>query len=269
MLILRKLIAFIKRDFIIDTSYKMAFGQRIFASFLPILMIYFINKLMTTTAMSHMHNYGENYFAFAVLGICVLNYFNTALLTFKSSIRRTQMAGCLEAILSSQTDTTTVILLSSVYSFVISTIHLLIAFAIISIFGYDFIHSNWMTFIVVLLIGIVIFISLGIISAAFTIIYKKADPLGFVFGSLSFLLGGIFFPVSLFPEWLQVIVKFLPITFILEAVRMALLKGKPVNELWTELGFMISGALVLFPFSLMFFNRLVSRSKRTGTLIHY
>jgi ABC-2 type transport system permease protein len=264
-----KVIAFFKKDYRIETGYKMAFAIQLLSAFFPILSFFFISKIVDGNAIG-LKRYGSDYFSFALIGIAFTGYFTLAVGTFSSTMRRSQMAGCLEAILSSQTSTTEVVLMSSLYSFVSAAIHLLLTLSVAAIFlNFNLSHINVLSTAIVLVLSLVIFISLGIISAAGTIIFKQGEPFGWVFGGLSSLLGGALFPVSVMPVFLQYVSKIIPIAYSLEALRLAILKGYTLTMLLPQLVLLFTIGLMLFPLSLAFFRWAIVKGKKDGTLMHY
>jgi ABC-2 type transport system permease protein len=266
---LYKISAFIKKDFYIETSYKVGFVITITTAIIPVFSYYFIGKLMNG---QNIHNglYASNYFSFVLIGLSFSGYFTMAIQTFSTSIRRAQMAGCLEAILSSQTDTKTIVFLSSIYSFIHSGIFLVITFVISWLFlGFDFSHINILSTLLAILFSLIAFIGLGIITAAGTIIFKQGDPFTFVFGGISALLSGALFPISLLPAWLQPISYFVPITYSLDALRLSVLQGYTVSMISKQLTILAVISLILFPLSLFYFQWAVEKGKKNGTLMHY
>src|SRR5437764_1172493 len=71
--------------------------------------------------------------------------------------------------------------------------------------------------------SLVAFSSVGIMSASFTLIFRRGDPVLWLFGSASWLLGGVLFPTSQLPRVLRSIATLLPITHAANAMRAALL----------------------------------------------
>jgi ABC-2 type transport system permease protein len=265
-----KIIAFIKRDFLIQISYKMAFILTVIGTIFPILTYFFIGKLMSGHNPEGLEKYGSNYFSFSLIGIAFTTYFTMATQEFSVSMRRAQMAGCLEAILSSQTDSKSVVFMSAIFSFIFNGIMLLFIFVISSLFlGFDFSNINIPSAIVSLLISLMTFICLGIFSGAGTILFKQGEPFGFIFGTLSSLLGGAVFPISVLPVWLQSISYLFPITYSLEALRLSILKGYTIPMLSSQLIILSAMTLILFPISLEFFKWAVEKGKKEGTLIQY
>ena len=262
--------SFIKRDFIIESSYKLNFILTFMTSTFPVISFFFVSKLVKGGDSMGLEKYGGSYFSFVLIGIAFTRFFQLAVDTFSGSIKRAQMAGCLEAILSSQTDTQTIVLLSSLYSFFSAGIQLFFMFAIGAFFfGFDLSNINIFASFLVLLISLLTFMSLGILSAAGTVIFKQGEPIAWLFGAFSALLGGAMFPISVMPHWLQIISKVFPITYSLDALRLAVLKGYSVAMLSNQLITLVSMSIVLFPLSLKIFNWAVERGKRDGTLMQY
>ena len=58
--------------------------------------------------------------------------------------------------------------------------------------------------VVVFLVSELAFSSIGILSATFTLVFKRGDPILWLFGGLSWLLGrGVFYPVEVLPHFLR------------------------------------------------------------------
>jgi ABC-2 type transport system permease protein len=110
---------------------------------------------------------------------------------------------------------------------------------------------------------------LGILSACFILLFKKGNPFAWLLVSASGLLGGVFYPVSALPPWLQSVAQWLPITPCLEGVRRALLAGEGLRELWPQAAMLLLFAGVGLPLTLLLFRWSVARAKRTGTLAQY
>ena len=267
-IVLLKLWGFVKRDFLIESSYKVAFAFSLLSSVFPVFSFYFVAKLVEGNAS--LERYGGDYFQFVLVGVAFTQYFMTALRTFATTVRRAQTAGVLEAILSTQTSPQAVILFTSAYSFLVATIHIAIVFALGGLFlGVDYGGANLVSSLATIVLTIASFSALGILSATGIVILKKGDPVELVIGSVSSLLGGAFFPIALMPEWMQLVAKCLPITYALESMRLALFQGQSVAELWLPLTVLASMAAVLLPVSLLAFSWAVDRSRRDGSLIQY
>ena len=120
----------------------------------------------------------------------------------------------------------------------------------------------------VFVLSLLSFASLGVASAAFTLELKRGDPLLWLSGGLSWLLGGVFFPVEMLPDLLRQAALLLPITHALEALRALLLAGAGLADVATHVGVLAGFALVGLPLSMTLFGVAVRWGKRSGTLEH-
>ena len=100
-------------------------------------------------------------------------------------------------------------------------------------------------------------------------VLKRGDPITWVFTGISALLGGLYFPISVLPDWLRTFSYFLPVTYSLEGMRLAILKGYSLGELLPNILALVLFSIVMFPFSIIVFNIAVKIAKRDGSLTHY
>jgi ABC-2 type transport system permease protein len=110
-----------------------------------------------------------------------------------------------------------------------------------------------------------------VLSASFVMVFKRGDPMAFVLGGLSAMLGGVFYPVRVLPEWLQSLAALLPITHALDGLRRVLLTGATASDPMVQRDVMV---LLLFgavatPASLLAFRAAVKLARREGTLVQY
>ena len=75
-----------------------------------------------------------------------------------------------------------------------------------------------------------------------------------------------------FPDLLQcfkAVSAFIPVTYGIRAIELAVYKGYPPALLRTEISALILFSLVLLPLGMLFFRYAVIRAKRDGSLAHY
>ncbi|MBL7094945.1 ABC transporter permease [candidate division KSB1 bacterium] len=262
--------AFLKRDFINEVSYKFSFFLQFFGIFTSILVFFFLSKLFEGQEIPHLKPYGGNYFAFVLIGIAFSNYLNVAIRSLSKSIRDAQMMGTLEALLVTQTEIPTIILGSSIYSYLFTSFQVLLYLVLGGVlFGVNFGSANYLGALVILIFTIASFGSVGIISASFIMIFKRGDPATWLITSLSWLLGGVYYPIEVLPDWLEKLSYLLPITYSLNGMRLALLQGSSLIELKLNILALLIFTLVLLPVSLFIFSRAVKKAKHDGSLAQY
>ena len=90
-----------------------------------------------------------------------------------------------------------------------------------------------------------------------------------IFGTLSYFLGGIVFPVEVLPLPFQYLAELLPITHAVKALRELLLAQMEFQAIIPLLINLVIFILLLSPVSILFFRYAVKRAKIDGSLIQY
>jgi len=267
---IEKPLAFVWRDFINETSYKFAFFMQFFGIFISTLTFFFLSKLLGDVGGSYLKPYGGNYFSFVLIGIAFYSYLGVSMRSLSESIREGQMLGTLESLLVTQTEIPTIILSSSLYSFIWASFRVAVYLMLGAfVFDVNLGNANLIGALLILILTIISFSSLGIMSASFIMIMKRGDPVSWIFTGISGLLGGLYYPISVLPDWLRNISYLLPVTYSLEGMRLALLKGSSLSELMPNIVALVIFSIIMLPLSILIFGYAVKRAKIDGTLTQY
>ncbi len=264
-----KFLAFIKRDFLIMISYKLHFILQLFGMFAHIVIFYFISTLIQDGNSRYLQQYGGNYFSFVLIGIAFSGYLTTALHSFASNIRQEQMMGTLEAMLTTPTKLWVIIIFSSLWNFIFASISVVLYLVFGSLLGIDLSAANFSGALVVLILTIIVFSSIGIIASSFIMVFKKGDPIAALISLTSSVLGGVFFPIAVLPKSVQFFSHLIPITYSLRALRLAILKGYSIDYFFSDILVLLLFIVVLFPIGLLLFKFAVKKAKIDGSLTHY
>jgi ABC-2 type transport system permease protein len=123
------------------------------------------------------------------------------------------------------------------------TVTLVVLVVSLAIFGTAGI--NWLIMILALLLSATAFSALGAyVSVAVREIFEAQTLANFIRFPMMFLCG-VFVPLASMPAWLQVLARLLPLTYSVEALRVALLGGSWVTAL-IDLGALAVFSVVLF-----------------------
>lgn len=132
------------------------------------------------------------------------------------------------------------------------TVTLVVLVISLAIFGSA--GNNWLMLLLAILLSASAFSGLGaFISVAVREVFEAQTLANFIRFPMMFL-GGVFVPLSAMPVWLRIVARLLPLTYSVEALRVALSGGA-----WTTAAFDL-GALAAF--SLFFFVLAVSTLAR-------
>ena len=126
---------------------------------------------------------------------------------------------------------------------------------------------NPATGLVFVLLGSFSFVGIGMMAAILPLLYvERGAQMTFVIQSCLLLVSGVYYPVTILPEWMQVLSRFSPATYVLDGVRAGLLDGTPVTSLMYDVVPLIVMGIVLIPAGLYAFGRAERYAKRTGKL---
>ncbi len=267
---MRRLFAFLGRDFRIESSYRFAFLLNFSGILLSAITFFFISELIGEAASPYLSEFNGDYFSFVIIGIAFSGYFGVGLNSFARTLREAQTTGTLEAMIMSPTSVSTIIVGSALWSYVLTTIRVFLYLLIgVALFTLNLDQANYAAALVTLILAIVAFASIGIIAAAVIMVVKRGEPLTILFGTVANLVGGIYYPVEILPDWLQIISRLIPVTYALRAMRMTLLAGASWYVIWPDLLALVLFIVVLLPLSLFTFRYAVERARREGTLAHF
>lgn len=266
----RKPLAFLKRDFLINSSYKLSFLFELGSIVLSVLTFFFIAKLFGKNISGYLADYGSEYFPFVLIGIAFYGYLSTAMGSFTQAIGQEQDTGTLEAIILSPTKISTVLISGSLWNFLFTSLNIFLYLLLgVLFFNFPIDKINLPAVIIILILTIISFSSLGIISASFILILKRGDPVNWFFSGLSRFLGGVYFPITVLPLWVQKISSLLPITYSLHGMRMAILKGYSVIDISPDIFALILFSIIFLPFSIFCFKFALRKAKKDGSLLYY
>jgi len=269
-LALRKVLAFLKRDFRINASYKLAFSYQFFGVFFQLTLFYFISKVFRGAIAPYLRGYGGDYFSFVLIGIAFSGYLRVGLTSFSGSIREAQMRGTLEALLATPTSISLIIFASSLWPFIWTTFNVLvyITFGVL-VFKATLNLGSLLGAFLILVLTVIAHSAIGILSASFVVVFKRGNPIDWLIGIGSTLLGGIYYPVEALPSWLRGVASLLPITHSLKGMRGAILQGLSLSEVLGDIFFLLVFSMVLLPLAVFVFGKALNKAKRDGSLTHY
>lgn len=262
--------AFLKRDLLIELSYRLALVTRIVGVFFAVASFYFVSRLLDDGAAPLLAPYGGDYFAFVLVGIALVGFQNTGLSSFSSMVSSAQAQGTLEAMLVTPTKLSHIVLFSSAWSFLFTSFTVLVYLAFGAfVFGADLAHANVASALLVLTLTTLLFTGVGVLSGSTILVLKRGDPVSWLFGSLSTFFAGTYFPISVLPAWVQTMAHAFPVFYALRAMRKAVLIGASPSAIAADL--LVLGGLVavVLPTSLVAFRRAVQIAKTDGSLATY
>jgi ABC-2 type transport system permease protein len=127
--------------------------------------------------------------------------------------------------------------------------------------------ANFASALAVLGVASVSFVGIGMMTSVLPLISpEKGTQLGFIAQGLLLVVSGVYYPVTVLPEWMQWLAKISPATYALEGTRRAILEGAGIADLWSQLWPLLVIGVVSIPVGLWVFRLGERHAKRHGKL---
>jgi ABC-2 type transport system permease protein len=267
--LLRDLLLFFRRDLLIASTYRSPFILEAVEALFGATTFYYVARFVDSPALREALPQGKTYFAYSLVGFVFFDYLNAALDTFDRSLQEARDAGTLEPLLVTQVSLPVMLIGSGFYPFAATTLRVAVYLGWAAVF-FDFPlnAANWLAVAAVLLATLLAFSGMGVLSASYLLLFKRGNPAKWFILGVSSIAGGMLFPVSILPPWLQLVAHLNPVTYALDAMRGALLDGASVFSIARSLLLLLVFGAVLLPISMTIFSWVLRRTKITGTLTH-
>jgi ABC-2 type transport system permease protein len=141
-------------------------------------------------------------------------------------------------------------------------------FAVVALFfGLHFTHADFAAALVLLAVASVSFVGIGMVTAVLPLISpEKGAQLGFIAQGFLLVVSGVYYPVTVLPQWMQWLSTVSPATYALKGIRGAVLDGHGLGASWGQIWpLMLLGALAI-PLGMATFRGGERYAKRHGKL---
>ena len=106
--------------------------------------------------------------------------------------------------------------------------------------------GNWFAVIFFLSISIVMILGIGLALGGWAKNERQAAPLSNIVVFPMLFLSGTFFPRFLMPQWLQTASNFLPLTPVIDGIRLITTEGKTLIQLGPQIGLIFAWMIVIY-----------------------
>ena len=204
-----------------------------------------------------------------VIGAVFWNYLSVVFGWIAETIQVERWEGTLEYTFMAPVRRWTQLLGSCLYAMGYGLVHTTVILIVLLLFfpQLDLSGANPATVVAFMLLGSFSFVGIGMLAAILPLLYvERGAQMTFVLQSCLLLVSGVYYSVDILPQWMQVLSRLSPATYVLEGVRAGLIDGKAINELTYLVWPLIVMGILFIPFGLWAFGRAERYAKRTGKL---
>ncbi len=260
---------FIRRGFIHNTSYRLAFALNFVNMLVGVISFYYLSQLISAGNTTLLAEYGNNAAAFIVVGTTFNAFVTLALRSYSGSVSSEQSLGIIEHWWMAHTPLTLLVIFSSFWEFLWPMATSLVTFGMLALAFQVQFSIDLPATILMFVLTLTSISGLGMMSAGVIMVSKHGDPIGFLWGVLSGLLSGVYYPVQVLPGWLQAVSTALPTTHALRGLRATLINGSSIYDVRWELTILAAFTVVTVPLGLWAFQAGFNRARREGSLAQY
>jgi len=257
--------AVVKRDFLIFTSYRLRFLSEMVSAMLGVMLFYYVSRLVKGGSFET----SDAYFSYAVIGLAVVQVLTAALVLLPLALRQELVAGTFERFLVSPLGPIYGLLAMAVFPFLSALVSalLMIVFAALA-FGMPMEWSTAPLALPAALLGAVAFLPFAVLLTGAVFVVKQVGAGAGLLVMLVAIVGGVFFPVALLPDWIEWTSNVQPLTPAADLLR-NLAVGTPIDSAWGAVGRLALFAAVLLPVSVLLLRACLRYGQRRGTVLEY
>jgi ABC-2 type transport system permease protein len=139
--------------------------------------------------------------------------------------------------------------------------------ATILFFEISFANANLWGFLLLLIAGSLSFIGISVVGSILPLLFpERGAQMTHLIIAVLLLVSGVYYPVSVLPDWLQFFSKLSPATYVLDGSREALLNGAATGDLLGYVWPLLLMGIIAIPLGLRIFHWAERYAKRTGKL---
>jgi ABC-2 type transport system permease protein len=267
---LPKVSAFLRRDFLIALSYRVAFVADIVQLCSHVLLFGLIGQLVNPELLPAYGGEPTGYLEFVAIGALLSLVFGMLLERVASAIRVEQMIGTLEALLVTPVRTFTLQAGSVAFDAVQVPLRMALFLAAIAVTaGLDLELGGVLPSIAVLIAFLPFVWGLGLVSAGAIVTFRRGAGVTAMAGMVLGLSSGAYFPLTVLPGWMEAVLTWNPMAIALEAMRAALIGGEGWGAIAPDLLVLLPMSVLTLMAGMLAFHAAVARERRRGSLGMY
>jgi ABC-2 type transport system permease protein len=205
---------------------------------------------------------------FLAIGTLVWSYLNSVFMNMAEMIAWERWEGTIEYTMMAPISRLTHMFGQSIFAIIYGAVRSALLLGVLALFfDIDLAGANLSGAALAMTIGSLSFIGFGIVGAVLPLLFpEKGEQMTFIISSLLLLVSGVYYPIEVLPGWMQFLSTLSPATYVLDAMREAILEGESTMDLLPMmLPLLLIGAITI-PLGMAVFGYFERYAKRTGRL---
>jgi ABC-2 type transport system permease protein len=257
--------AVLRRDLHVYMSYRTRLVSQVLTSLFSLTLFYYVSRLV------HLRGFTSPavYFAFVVVGLALVSVMYSCFL-IPEYVRQELVAGTFDRLVLSPFGAVRGVIAMSVFPLILSfTLAVFTVGLGCLVFG---LHLHWATVpfaIPAIGLALLAFLPFGLLFAALTLVIKQGNVGTSWLIALMALTGGVYFPTTVLPSWMEQIGRLQPFTPATGVLRHLLVDSPQAGALGPALLKLAIFAAVLLPLSIVVLTKAIRLGQRRATILEY
>lgn len=250
-------------------SYKLAFSMRFFTMAFNLLYLVLFGAMFASSPIA-LAPYGGDFISYLLIGSIGWGFLWMIMHVTATSLRQEMMMGTLESILLTPTKLYTMILGYSLYGLFFG----LLSMGMLLIIGFGLLGESvfatatiWT--LVIFILSATMMIGVGMIFSGLTIWQKNVGQTAPLLQNITMFFCGVYFPITVLPEVLQPVSRFIPFYYSIEGMRQSLLPNVSTGTLLEYVLILLGFTVGLLALGYYTMHRGLIKAKRDGSLAFY
>jgi len=266
----RKIGVFIKRDFRVYFTYKLAVSMAFLSILFNFLYMVLFGSMFAAGAIPALDAYGGDFVSYILVGSVGWGLMWSVMSQTAESLRTEMELGTLESIIMTPTSIYTMIIAYTLFGSFFGMLSIVgLVLVGIGLFGINIFATASVFTLIIFILSLILMTGFGMILGGLTIWIKNIGQTAPLIQSVAMFFCGVYFPIAVLPESMQVVAKFVPFYWSIEGLRKSLIPETQTSEL-------INITLILVVLSIIFviigafaLHRGLKKAKKDGSLAFY
>jgi ABC-2 type transport system permease protein len=258
----------VRGGFLLATSYRLSFALGWISRWSALVWVYFLARLVAPAGS--VSSEAGGYLAFALVGMATQQYLHYLLSAFPEHLRESQLAGMVPPLLATPAPPALALFGPVLWGVLERAGTLVLSLLVVAWgFGVPLAWSRWPLAAVCFVLMSLAVGAWGVLSACYTLVFKRGDPVLWLSETLGFVLSGAVIPLHVLPPWMRSVAALYPHAYAIRATRLALLPGSEPVGLPANLLALAGFGLLLVPLAALVLERSIRHVRIRGSAAFY
>lgn len=266
---MREVASLIRASWRTALSYRLSMVLSLVSLILTVVPLFFVARALQPVMAESIATQGGEYFGFLLVGMIAYLFLQAAVNSVPGVISSGISTGTLEALLGTRASLPSLLLGLIGYRFIWTAVRALVLLVAGLVLGVQLAWSQGLQSILIVALIVLAYLPFGLLGAALILAFRTTGPLLSAVLILSGLLGGVYYPTTVIPSWIQRLSDVVPLTYGLRALRRTLLEGMPFSAVANDVITLVGFVVLLTALGLLVLSEALHYARRSGTLAQY